>query len=131
MSRLLPFIAVICIALSLTAHAAPTPHVDAATPLDAGRYLVVVTGCNHCHTAGWQQTNGHVPETQWLKGGHAPPNVPTPNLRSVVGAMDEKQFDRLFRTVQPVMVMPWYNLRTLSDADIHALYTYIHSLKNT
>jgi mono/diheme cytochrome c family protein len=33
-----------------------------------GRYLVTITGCNDCHTPGYAQTNGKVPEKQWLTG---------------------------------------------------------------
>lgn len=69
------------------AGASAAPQVTTGSPMAAGRYLVVVTGCNHCHTEGWQESNGHVPEARWLNGGHAPPNVPTPNLRTMVRAM--------------------------------------------
>jgi mono/diheme cytochrome c family protein len=110
------------------AGASSAPQVTAGSPIAAGRYLVVVTGCNHCHTQGWQESNGHVPEARWLDGGHAPPNVPTPNLRTMVRTMSEASFVQLFRTNQPPGAMPFYNLRTLSDVDLKAIYAYIKSL---
>src|ERR1700730_1683360 len=38
------------------------------TGLDRGRYLVKVSGCNDCHTAGYTAKDGQVPEREWLKG---------------------------------------------------------------
>jgi len=105
------------------------PHVAADTPIEAGRYLVIITGCNHCHTEGWQNSDGTVPESQWLRGGHAPPNIPTPNLRAVLGALPQAAFIRLFRTKQPPSQMPFFNFRTLSDQDLIAIYTFIRQLK--
>ena len=36
--------------------------------LDRGRYLVKIAGCNDCHTRGYAETAGKVPEKQWLTG---------------------------------------------------------------
>ncbi len=44
------------------------PTVSAASDVDAGRYLVQVAGCNDCHTEGYIETEGAVPESEWLKG---------------------------------------------------------------
>jgi len=33
-----------------------------------GRYLVVISGCNDCHTDGYLMTEGKVPEENWLTG---------------------------------------------------------------
>ena len=40
----------------------------AAQTLERGRYLVVIGGCNDCHTAGYPEQGGKVPEGEWLKG---------------------------------------------------------------
>lgn len=32
------------------------------------RYLVKITGCNGCHTPGYAETGGKVPEKEWLAG---------------------------------------------------------------
>lgn len=36
--------------------------------VDRGRYLITIAGCNDCHTAGYPESGGKVPEFQWLKG---------------------------------------------------------------
>ena len=41
---------------------------SAAQPDDRGRYLVKITGCNDCHTPGYAQTGGKIPEKDWLTG---------------------------------------------------------------
>src|SRR5262245_16886733 len=33
-----------------------------------GRYVVKVAGCNDCHTPGYAQSGGKIPESQWLIG---------------------------------------------------------------
>jgi len=40
---------------------------DRAT-LERGKYLVVVGGCNDCHTPNYPETAGKVPEADWLAG---------------------------------------------------------------
>jgi mono/diheme cytochrome c family protein len=36
--------------------------------IERGRYLVKITGCNVCHTPGYTQKAGKVPEKEWLTG---------------------------------------------------------------
>ena len=33
-----------------------------------GRYVVMIGGCNDCHTAGYAPSGGKVPEKDWLLG---------------------------------------------------------------
>lgn len=33
-----------------------------------GRYLVKISGCNDCHTNRWHQSEGKIPESEWLAG---------------------------------------------------------------
>jgi mono/diheme cytochrome c family protein len=116
-------------AAGCTSHSAEQPHVSAASQLDAGRYIVLATGCNHCHTANWPETNGKVPQSKWLLGGIAPPNEPAPDLRTIAGALSQQQFISLFRTTQPSSQMPWYDVDNLGDQDLGAIYQFIRSLK--
>ncbi len=125
----------VCVAAILLAAAVSAarssvqPHVIAANQIDAGRYLVLSTGCNHCHTANWPATDGKVAQSKWLLGGIAPPNEPAPNLRVIAAAISEKQFVSLFRTKQPASQMPWYDVDNISDQDLSAIYAFIRSLK--
>jgi hypothetical protein len=39
-----------------------------AIETDRGRYLIVTSHCNNCHTAGYAAAEGSVPEDKWLMG---------------------------------------------------------------
>jgi mono/diheme cytochrome c family protein len=106
-----------------------TPHVVADSQLDAGRYIVLTAGCNHCHTQGWEASNGTLAQSKWLLGGHAPPDVPTPDIRVLVHALPQTAFVGLFRAKHPDSAMPWFDMRNFSDADLQAIYAFIRGLK--
>ena len=115
---------------------APAPYVAAATAEEAGRYLVIVGGCNDCHTPGWGETNGGVPEEQWLAGSpvgfQGPWGTSYPaNLRLTVQQMDEDAFVARVKAGQGLPPMPWMNGARLTDSDLRALYRFIHSLGPT
>lgn len=97
-----------------------------------GRYLIQTSGCNDCHTAGYMQKGGHVPEAEWLTGdamGWQGPWGTTypPNLRLLFRQMDEKTW--LARARLPMRPpMPSPSLRAMSDDDLRAIYRYVKSL---
>ena len=39
-----------------------TAHVEAASQIEAGRYLAIVAGCNDCHTHEYLMREGQIPE---------------------------------------------------------------------
>jgi mono/diheme cytochrome c family protein len=98
-----------------------------------GRYLIQTSGCNDCHTAGYMQKDGHVPEAEWLTGdamGWQGPWGTTyaANLRLLFQQLDEKAW--LVRARQPMRPpMPSPSLRAMSDADLRAIYRYVKSLE--
>jgi len=111
------------------------PHVSADTELDAGRYLVLIGGCNDCHTGNWAESGGTVPESDWLTGvpiGFKGPWGTTypSNLRLLVQEIDEQGWTAMLRTRTALPPMPWVNLNRLSDSDSRAIYRYIRSLGN-
>jgi mono/diheme cytochrome c family protein len=107
------------------------PATNAQT-LERGRYLVQIGGCNDCHTAGYPERAGQVPEIEWLKGSavgfQGPWGTTYPaNLRLALNSMSEEQWLQRARiAMRPPM--PWFNLRAMSDADLRALYRYVRSL---
>ncbi len=119
------------------AGAVPAIHVKAETRIEAGRYLVKIGGCNDCHTPGYVEglmmTGEAMPEADWLTGGDVgysgPWGVSYPtNLRLAFQNMDEEQFIEMARKGQGRPPMPWPSLQAMSDADLGAIYAYIHSL---
>ena len=97
-----------------------------------GRYLVVVAGCNDCHTPGYLQQGPKVPEKDWLTGvpvGYQGPwgTSYASNLRLVLNAMTEAQWLKHARQ-ERLPPMPWFNLREMTDEDLKAVYAYVRSL---
>ena len=98
-----------------------------------GRYIVLVGGCNDCHTAGYGEADAKTPESERLKGdilGFRGPwgtTYPT-NLRLSIGKMTEDQWVRYGKNLMARPPMPWFNIRGMTDADLRAVYQYIKSL---
>jgi mono/diheme cytochrome c family protein len=115
----------------------PTETVAAASQIDAGRYLVKIGGCNDCHTPGYVEqlmmTGKAMPESDWLMGsdvgfaGAWGVSYPA-NLRLSFQNMTEEQFLELAHEGKGRPPMPWPSLMAMSDADLKAMYAYIHSL---
>jgi len=110
------------------------PHVIAATDIEAGRYIVRVSGCNDCHTPQYAMTGGaQPPESEWLKGsneGHTGPWGTSygKNLRLTVAGHSEDEWVHLLETGTSLPPMPWPSVRAMSEADKRAIYRYIKSL---
>jgi mono/diheme cytochrome c family protein len=98
-----------------------------------GRYLVMIGGCNDCHTPGFAASGGTVPQAAWLIGDRlgwqgAWGTTYAPNLRLRIAAMDLaawKSFARTFATRPP---MPYWAVNSMTDADLEALWTFVQSL---
>ena len=98
--------------------------------VDRGRYLVKIGGCNDCHTAGYTQNEGKVPEKDWLQGdvlGWQGPWGTTyaTNLRLQFASLTEAQWLDKARTMSSRPPMPWFVLREMTDADLKAVYAYM------
>ena len=101
--------------------------------VERGRYLVKITGCNDCHTAGYAVTGGKVPEAQWLTGDalgwQGPWGTTYPvNLRLYMQELTEEQWVKKARTLTTRPPMPWFNLHDMTPADLRAMYRYIRHL---
>jgi len=108
---------------------------DAQQPnkvLARGKYLIQVGGCNDCHTPGYAESGGSLPESQWLTGSNVgfkgPWGTTYPgNLRIRAEQLSFEQWLGLTRTpLRPPMPSP--SLAAMSDADIHAIYLYLRHL---
>jgi mono/diheme cytochrome c family protein len=101
--------------------------------IERGRYVVEIGGCNDCHTAGYAEAGGEMPEGDRLKGdvlGYRGPwgtTYPT-NLRISIGKMTEDQWLKYGKNLMTRPPMPWFNIRSMTDADLRALYQYVRSL---
>lgn len=142
---LLTFVmAVVLLMLGMPGFAAPLQHASAPVvgvqgtaakdPLVArGRYLVLTSGCNDCHTPGYAERDGQVPEDLWLTGDQLGWRGPwgttyATNLRLRLQDFDEAQwlvYARNFRARPP---MPWFNVAAMNDDDLRALYRYTRAM---
>lgn len=114
--------------------ASDQPHVMAATPVDAGRYIVTIAACNDCHTPGYMEKGNDVPESEWLTGvpvGWKGPWGTTygSNLRLVVKAFTEDDFVNMMHTRNARPPMPWAAVHKMSDQDLRSVYKFIKTLK--
>jgi mono/diheme cytochrome c family protein len=108
-------------------------YVKSKTPEEAGKYLILVGGCNDCHTPGWDISGGNIPESEWLVGnkiGYRGPWGTTypSNLRILVYTISEDDWVNMFRTRKERPPMPWHNYHQVSEQDLRAMYRFIKSL---
>ncbi|XXX79090.1 cytochrome C [Sorangium sp. So ce134] len=110
-----------------------SPHVAASSPEEAGRYLILVGGCNDCHTPGWDRSSGRLPASEWLTGNDVGYRGPwgtsyAENLRLAVQDLSEEDWVRMFRAAAGRPPMPWLNYATMHESDLVAMYRFIRSL---
>ena len=115
-------------AISVHASERAASGVD-ETPIGRGRYLVSITGCNDCHTAGYPQRGGQVPEQDWLTGDtvgfEGPWGVSYPaNLRLSMNRLTEEQWLAMARA-ERLPPMPWFSLARMTDDDLRAIYAFV------
>jgi mono/diheme cytochrome c family protein len=109
------------------------PHVMAVNQVEAGRYLAIVGGCNDCHTEGYLQSEGKIPEEDWLAGSslgwQGPWGTTYPsNLRLAVQDYTEEDWVMVIHEREDLPPMPWMNINQMSERDAKAIYQYIKSL---
>jgi mono/diheme cytochrome c family protein len=112
---------------------AAAPFVSAASPEEAGRYLVLVGGCNDCHTPGWGSSGGRTPERAWLTGSDVGYRGPwgtsyAANLRLLAATHSEQAWIEHFRKEEGAPPMPWHNYRTMPDRDLVAIHRFLRAL---
>lgn len=128
----LPPVLALAAALSIAPAFAGQPKLDPQM-VEQGRYLARIAGCNDCHTPGYAVNDGNVEESLWLSGdsfGWRGPWGTTygSNLRLFVQDMTEDAWVEVARTLKRRPPMPWFNLNSMKESDLRALYQYMHSL---
>lgn len=102
-------------------------------PVSRGRYLVMIGGCNDCHTAGYLAAEGKVPESLWLTGdifGWRGPWGTTygSNLRLFMANLSEDKWVHEAKTLKRRPPMPWFTLNKIKEDDLRAIYRFVRSL---
>ena len=109
------------------------PGAPSAQRVERGRYIAKIAGCNDCHTPGYMESAGGVPEAQWLTGdalGWRGPWGTTYaiNLRLYVQGMTEQQWLAVARALRSRPPMPWFALRDMTDEDLRSIYEFVRAL---
>jgi mono/diheme cytochrome c family protein len=101
--------------------------------LERGLYVTRLGGCNDCHTPGFAQSGGTLPQSAWLMG--SPVGFQGPwgttyagNLRLILAAMTEDQWVVHAKAVETRPPMPWFNLHAMTEDDLRSMYQFIRSL---
>jgi mono/diheme cytochrome c family protein len=98
-----------------------------------GEYLIIITGCNDCHTPGFAESDGSLPRGDWLTGSRVgwrgPWGTTYPsNLRIYMADISEEGWVKKSRLLKTRPPMPWWVLHTLKDEDSRAMYRFIRNL---
>ena len=121
-------IAIVFLAGAFAQHAfAQTPKPADSKSLERGRYLVKIAGCNDCHTAGYMQTAGKVPEKEWLTGAQLGWRGPwgttyASNLRLYMQKLTEDEWVKTAKNSKFRPPMPWFALHDMTVQDLRAIY---------
>lgn len=108
-------------------------HAADAELIERGRYLVTITGCNDCHTSGYADSAGEVPESDWLEGDSLGWQGPwgttyATNLRLRLADMSEDGWVAFARNLRSRPPMPWFSLAKMTEEDLRAIYVFIRQL---
>jgi mono/diheme cytochrome c family protein len=129
-------LALACLAIphvSFAADAKSAGKRASAKDIERGRYLVMIAGCNDCHTENFLVSGGKTPEQDRLTGtklGWRGPWGTTypPNLRLYFNEVTEDQWVQVAREIERRPPMPYFSLNAMSQADVRAMYRYIRFL---
>ena len=131
-------LALACAAIPVSSIAADAPAKSAAKPasskeVERGRYLVMITGCNDCHTPNFLTTGGKTPEKDRLTGstmGWRGPWGTTypPNLRLYFQDISEAEWVQTAKEIQRRPPMPYFSLNAMTADDVRAIYKYMRYL---
>jgi mono/diheme cytochrome c family protein len=126
-------LAAACAVLVLLVSLAVPAQPPAKEAVDRGRYIAVIGGCNDCHTPGYAEKDGNIPEAQWLVGSplgfRGPWGTTYPaNLRLLVKDMDAEGWMQFTANLHTQPPMPWYDVRAMNAEDRGALFDFIRSL---
>jgi len=104
-----------------------------AQGIERGRYLARTSGCNDCHTPGYPQAGGKVPEKDWLVGDRlgwqGPWGTTYPaNLRLALPKYTEDEWVKVAKSAEYRPPMPWFILHDMTESDLRALYRFVRHL---
>jgi hypothetical protein len=132
---MLMFVLLGCAALLLSSCGKAEAKKETAvkTPVEMGKYIVQIGGCNDCHTPGYMEVDGNLPESEWLTGSPVGFKGPwgtsyASNLRLTVQSIDEEAFVIMAKNRNALPPMPWPSLHKMDEEHLRFVYRFIKSL---
>ncbi len=106
---------------------------DEASLIERGQYLVKITGCNDCHSPGYNESSGTLPLSQWLIGSNVgfkgPWGTTYPiNLRHAIAGLTVEEWVSYAQSFKAKPPMPWFNVNAITSDDLRAMYAFVRSL---
>ncbi len=104
-----------------------------ASDIERGRYVIVMMGCNDCHTPDYLVRRSNIPEEDWLVGSNLGfrdalgTSYPT-NLRLLLNDMSEDEWLDLARQMRKNAAMADVLLPEAVDQDLRSIYRFIKYL---
>jgi len=97
---------------------------------ERGRYLIEIMGCNDCHTPGYMEKGGYIPEEDWLVGDtlgyrNDRGTVYPTNLRLLLNRMSEDEWISMARRMRKQTPMMWVMLPKVREIDLRAIYRFV------
>jgi hypothetical protein len=138
MHRSIVFFATLCALMSGCAEPGkPTSDIEdmrqQMSEIERGRYVIVVMGCNDCHTPDYIVRRANIPEKDWLVGSPLGfrsalgTSYPT-NLRLLLNSIDEEDWLILAKRMRKESPMADVMLPETEDRDLRAIYKFINYL---
>lgn len=124
---------VLCVLFIVPLAVADASNSTASAAVKRGRYLVMIGGCNDCHTEGFASSGGNVPEKDWLMGSQLGFRGPwgttyPPNLRLFMQGKTRDQWIKFAHDAHLRPPMPNWALHTMTAADLGSIYAFIRKL---
>jgi mono/diheme cytochrome c family protein len=129
-------------AVAIAAIALVSACSQSASPIERGKYLVTLGGCNDCHTPGY--FFGKPDMTRFLGGSDLGFEIPglgafagrniTPDKETGIGNWTTEQIVTALQTgVRPdglvlAPIMPWHAIANLTKDDVTAIAVFLQSL---
>ena len=101
--------------------------------VEKGRFLIKKLGCNDCHTGGYLQSKGNIPENKWLTGDTIGWRGPLGtsyglNLRLLFDNLKEEEWVEMAKTLTSKPPMPHTIINAMNNEDLKAVYWFIRYL---
>lgn len=101
--------------------------------VERGSYVVMIGGCNDCHTPGFAEHGGKAREQDLLTGSNVgwrgPWGTTYPvNLRLYFQGITEKEWLKDAKKLNGRPPMPFWAINHMGKGDLRAVYRYVRSL---